>query len=62
MKTREYIYPNPTVRAKMFTDSGISKLGVSISLQWFSQHMGFTGIKMPKNILYNVCNKKFSIG
>jgi hypothetical protein len=27
----EYIYPNPTVRAKMFTDSCISKLGVSTS-------------------------------
>ena len=29
VKTRDYIYPNPTVRAKMLTDSGISKLGVS---------------------------------
>ncbi len=27
----EYLYPNPTVRAKMFTDSDISKLGVSTS-------------------------------
>ena len=32
MKTREYIYPNPTLRAKMLTDSGISKLGVSYSI------------------------------
>jgi len=29
-KTKEYLYPNPTVRAKMITDTGISKLGVGV--------------------------------
>jgi hypothetical protein len=28
-QTREVLYPNPTVRAKMVTDKGISTLGVS---------------------------------
>jgi len=29
-KVREFLYPNPNVRAKMIADSGISKLGVGI--------------------------------
>jgi len=30
VNTREMLYPNPTVRAKMFTDKGISTLGVGV--------------------------------